>query len=318
MYENFPIYQRNKVWPLRYCQWEINSILEGKPFPSLIAYREIDKQGKQTYWITDGRQRLCAILDFIDGKFRTWTVKQKEQADPNSSPPIEPNKYFNALSPIAKNFLFDYVVSIMIEVKRSDAEMREQFRSFQNHVALTAAEKIDSYLSKAKDAATRIEHHTFWEDFYDGKDQHRKKLFQSSLFLLALEMSPDGFAGVDGNAFIHMLASGRRDHEITSTIVEKVLTRLDAMCHFFQGAQFTIRASAVVMYQGVYFLEKNGVAIQSKNKGSLTMWLCGVMDESSRIGNTPAYNRPLQQITRKKVQYAFWERHLGTIISLAK
>lgn len=317
MYENYPSYQRRKVWPLKFKQELVNVILSGRTFPALIAYKEIDENGKQTYYIKDGQQRLSAILDFVDNKFKTWTVGQKEDAEPNSPPPVEPGKFFKDLSPMAKNIFFDYVVHIAVEPKTSDEEEREHFRGSQNHVPLSPAEKIDTYVSKAKEAAERIEKHPFWDDFYMGKEVYRKKIFLSSLYLLALEMSTDGMVDLQSTHFIHALASGKRDNTVTEEVIETVWSRLDAASCVFSGTQFTIRATAIVMYQAVMFVERAGAVIRSEtDKGKLTPWITEVIAESNNTPNVIGYQRPLQQSGRKPIQRAFWERHRGTILAL--
>lgn len=59
-----PIYQREFVWNNAQCQMLINSILMGIPLPSIILH-EIKKDGKVSYQIIDGKQRLTTILRFI-------------------------------------------------------------------------------------------------------------------------------------------------------------------------------------------------------------------------------------------------------------
>ena len=59
-----PIYQREFVWNNAQCQMLINSILMGIPLPSIILH-EIKKDGKSSYQIIDGKQRLTTILRFI-------------------------------------------------------------------------------------------------------------------------------------------------------------------------------------------------------------------------------------------------------------
>ena len=60
-----PIYQREFVWNNAQCQMLINSILMGIPLPSIILH-EIKKDGKSSYQIIDGKQRLTTILRFIE------------------------------------------------------------------------------------------------------------------------------------------------------------------------------------------------------------------------------------------------------------
>ena len=218
---------------------------------------------------------------------------------------------------MAKNIFLDYVVHIAVEPKTTDAEEREHFRGSQNHVPLSPAEKIDTYVSKAKEATERIEQHPFWDEFYMGKEIYRKKIFLSSLYLLALEMSTDGLVDLQSTPFIHSLASGKRDNAVTDEIVETVWSRLDAVSCVFNGTQFTIRATAIVMYQSVLFVERAGAVIRSEtDKGKLTPWITEVIAESDNTPNVTGYQRPLQQTVRKLIQRTFWEKHRETVLAL--
>jgi Protein of unknown function DUF262 len=317
MYENYPAYQRRKVWPLKFQQALINTILLGRNFPSLVAYKEMDATGKQTFWINDGQQRISAIFDFLDNKFRTWTPAQKENAEPNSPPPVEPGKFYKELSPYTKNLFLDYIVNISIDQKTTEDEAREHFRESQNHVSLSPAEKIDTYVSQAKQAAELIENHPFWDDFYMGKEVYRKKIFLSSLYLLALEMAPDGMVDLQATNFIHNLASGKKDHLITEELVDRVISRLDVVSTVFSGAHFTIRAACIPMYQAILIIENTGIIIRTEtDRGKLAPWIMGVIEENNTVSGIVGWQRPLQNIVRKINQRAFWDKHRGTVLNL--
>jgi hypothetical protein len=317
MYENYPSYQRGSVWPIKYKQGLINTILLGRNFPSLVAYKEIDVLGHQAFFITDGQQRLTTIMEFMDGKFKTWTHAQKQDAEPNSPPPVSPGKYFDELDLRTKNLLLDYIVNISIDEKSSEDMAREHFRQSQNHIALSPAERIDTYESRAKAAAQRIEAHPFWADFYMGREFYRKRILQSSFYLLALEISPNGMVDLQGKQFIHNLASGKKDDKITEELIQLVLDRMDSMCCVFGGTEFTVRAAALAMYQAVYLIENTGITIRSEtDRGKLTPWILQVIRESNELKGPTGYQRPLQGIIRKANQIAFWERHRETVLSL--
>ena len=316
-YENYPEYQRHKVWPLKYAQWLINTILAGRTIPDLLAYTESPK-GFPSYWIIDGKQRLSAILDFMDGKFRTWSITQKENAEPNSELPIEPATYYKNLSPLAKEYFNSYIVYMKIEPKRSDAEQRGRFRGAQNQYPLSAAEKIATYDSKAKDVAELIEKSDFWKDFYMGVDLNRKTIFQSSIYLLAIELSPDGLADMGGMSFLKTLASGKRDREISDALIERIFRRIDNMMILFNGTTFTTRTCSIIMYQATRYIEEAGIQIIEEHKGCLTLWLNEFISENNRPENVIGYRRQLVQMTRKRIQRAFWEKNLPRVLRSAR
>src|ERR1022692_2829357 len=96
----FPSFQRQQVWTVRQEQALIDTILLGDPIPPIEGYQYFTEKGEMVYGIVDGHQRISTILDFKDGKFKTWTFGQKRAAEPNSDPPVQPGKRFEGLDVI--------------------------------------------------------------------------------------------------------------------------------------------------------------------------------------------------------------------------
>jgi hypothetical protein len=210
---------------------------------------------------------------------------------------VEPGKYFSELSATAKHYFLDYRLHLNQVRKRSDRQMVTRFLRIQNHVSLSAAEKLNAYMSKAKDAAKRIEQHPFWSDYYElpakRKIIDRQEKFQSSFYLLALEITPGGILDVQSGAFMHSLASGVRDEAITDEVVENVLARLDIVCQIFYGTHFSVRAASIPMYQAVLFLEQAGYTFRQSDVGKLTNWIVPIIEASTRSTGVPAYVTPV-------------------------
>jgi hypothetical protein len=313
-----PEFQRQTVWPIVMKQALIDTILRGDPVPPLEAYEEYDEKGEKTYIFDDGHQRIMAILDYVDGNFRTWTPSEKRQAEPGSEPPVEPRKPFDKLTLVARNYLLDYHIQINRIRRTSDEQIRTRFLRIQNQTPLSAAEKLNAYKSKATKAARAIEQHPFWADCYKmraGK-VNREQRFQSSLQLLAIELSsPGGFCNVHSAASLQSLAVGTNDKNITDSLIEAILIRLDVVTHVYHGTRFTERAISIAMYQSVMFLEQTGYRVQSSDKGKLTPWIDGLITASQRSA-VPGYLRPIQGLTTKKGQQTFWSRYLKTVLNL--
>lgn len=66
-----PEFQRNKVWDNKQASELIESILMGIPIPLMYLFE--DKTGKKQ--VVDGRQRITAILDFLENKFKLSNLK---------------------------------------------------------------------------------------------------------------------------------------------------------------------------------------------------------------------------------------------------
>lgn len=312
-----PEFQRQTVWPLTMKQAFLDTLLRGDPVPPLEAYEEYGITGVKIYVFHEGHQRIATILEFMDGEFRTWTHAEKRQVEPGSEPPVEPRKKIDELSLTARNYLYDYHIQINRIRKISDEQIRTRFLRIQNYVPLTAAEKLNAYKSEATRAARHIEQHPFWNDFYQQRRSiNREQRFQSSLWLLAIELaSPGGLRDVHSAASLQSLAVGVHDREITDTRIEAILLRLDDIACVYRGTVFTERATCIAMYQSVMFLEQVGYRIKTSDEGKLTSWMGGLLAASSRTG-VPGYQRPIQRLTRKAGQKAFWERYLRTVKAL--
>ena len=68
-YNYSPPYQRRSIWTDEKKSFLIDSILKNYPMPPIFLHQKIDDvTGNTVYDVIDGKQRLMAILDFIDGK----------------------------------------------------------------------------------------------------------------------------------------------------------------------------------------------------------------------------------------------------------
>ncbi len=310
-----PSFQRQEVWGIRQRQALIDTILSGESVPQLEGYKSLSETGESFWYLIDGHQRMTTVLRFIAGEFKTWTAKQKAQAEPNSDPPVEAGKYFDELSPIAKNYFLDYKLTIIQVRGKSLEELATRFRRIQNHVPLSTAERYNSYVSKAKDAAKRIERDPFWEDFYDG-DRKREQVFQSSLHLIGLEAAhPKLTVELTSGGYMYSLVCGRFDNLVTEELIQSVFSKLEKMELIYHGSHFTQRTAVIVMYQSIGFLEQAGCHPRDTDKGKLCHWLMNVLSAYKR-GGTPNYANGLQQMLHASAQEQFWLRHLPEVMGL--
>lgn len=316
-----PKYQRELVWNLRQKQQFIDSLFLGDPFAPVEGYEGFIEWGEhigENKWeIGDGQNRVFTLLEFMSDGFKTMTVAQKMRYDPSSQVgPVQPGKFFSEIDPIAKNYFLGYRLRIDKLRDRPESEKATRFLRVQNHVVLTAAERLKVYASKAKEATTRIEEHSFWKNFYEGKHNHGQ-IFQSSLYLLALEMAaPEGIVDLQSGGFIQGLIYGNHDDKITDALVDAVLTRLDVVSHMYSGTVFTRRIAIVAMYQSIIFLEQSGFVARSADKGLLTPWIGVILDETRRSSGIPSYAKPIQALVNAKGQREFWAKHRGRMMSL--
>jgi hypothetical protein len=65
-----PPYQRKSVWSLGERQRFLDTILNNYPSPAIFLHKTFDDDGRATYHVVDGKQRLETILAFVDGRIR--------------------------------------------------------------------------------------------------------------------------------------------------------------------------------------------------------------------------------------------------------
>lgn len=311
-----PTYQRQQVWPLRWGQQLVDSIFLGDNIGRFEGHEVYNEKGEAKWCVDEGHQRITTILAFHDGKFKTMTLAQKLQSEPGAvDAPVEPGRYFHELSTNARNYFFNYHIQIDRTRAMTEEQRLERFLRIQNHAPLTAGERLNIYNSKAKLFATRIEAHPFWKACYVGKN-NRQQVYQSSLFLLALEMTEENFLNLQAGPAIKAVASGKRDQELSDKLVEAVLARLDVVKHVYHKTKLSERGAIVIMYQSVLFLEQAGYTVVPKDKGRLTPWLGTLLHNSKQIVGLPRYNQPLYRLLYETGQREFWSQHLPEVLRI--
>lgn len=235
-FENYPIFQRELVWPLSVKRTLIDTILRDMYLhPLLVHERKTDAQ-EIKYYIIDGQQRLSTIFEFMDGKFATTSVALNRKEEPAFLPPIEPNKYYAQLSPEARNTFDDYMLNLYVLAHIDDPMVGLIFRRVQNQVPLSLAEKLWSYTSKTANLAVELAKHPIWTEWFAGPINRRQN-FQGSLYPIFIEIAR-GYANMT-TPRLRDLVGGTKDKEITPKLVQKIHERLDAMMHAFAGTPFT-------------------------------------------------------------------------------
>lgn len=123
-------FQRNLVWRESHKQDFIKTILLGYPFPQIfISKGKVNIETKQTTsCIVDGQQRLNAISDFIDEKFKVEGKTYGELTDDDKS-----------------EFLKYEIAVIELDIENTDPRIKDIFQRInRTSNALTGIEKLAS------------------------------------------------------------------------------------------------------------------------------------------------------------------------------
>jgi Protein of unknown function DUF262 len=305
-YNNYPPFQRAKVWPDRFKRMLIDTILRGLPVPPLLAFRD-----RGQYWIIDGQQRLTTILDYMAGYFTTSSMAMNKREEPNSLPPVQPKRTYQQLDEAAQSFFDSYtiIVNVLESIDLRTAGLL--FRRLQNQHPLTTAEKLASYQSQTLQAAESIATHPIWTEMYMGETRN-KQVIQGSVVVIALELAQE-YTSLQPPR-LKELAAGLKDTEMTADLLQTIMQRLDVVKDVFDGTTFFQRVEIIPLYQAVLFLEKQGYEFTTSQIGCLTPWFAKlqVQVEAARKHGIA---RLFSQLVGTNAQKLFWDDHLAEVKS---
>lgn len=128
-----PEFQRNSVWPGPAKAYLIDTILADRPIPLLFLERHTSAQtGRPVYRVIDGQQRLRAIFDFLDGRFR---LTQSEEARWK-------NKRFEQLAAADRERVLNYDLIVEELTGYSDRDIRDLFVRINKYVVSLSRQEL--------------------------------------------------------------------------------------------------------------------------------------------------------------------------------
>jgi len=128
-----PPYQRRSVWNQRYRQEFIETVLLGYPAPSIFLYAATEDDGTRLYSVVDGKQRLTAILDFVEDNFQT----------PDDDSPLtdeDRGKYFSGLADKSRVWTYEFTVEYLPSTDES--LLKDVFDRINRNVARLTRQEL--------------------------------------------------------------------------------------------------------------------------------------------------------------------------------
>jgi uncharacterized protein DUF262 len=114
-----PAFQRRPVWRDDQASYLIDTILNGLPFPEIYVRAQTTPEGRTTYEVVDGQQRIRSILNFA----RDDLVLTGSDVSPTFQ-----GKSFSDLAPSEKTTFWNYDVVTRDLYDASDGDIRDLFR----------------------------------------------------------------------------------------------------------------------------------------------------------------------------------------------
>jgi hypothetical protein len=185
-----PPYQRRSVWSTRDKRYFIDTILNDYPAPPIFLHKSLDDNGRPTYHVVDGKQRIQTIIEFSENKIRI--------PDDFSDINIRKKKFQDVERPTKERFWnYSLIVEMIPDV--SESAIRNTFeRLNRNSRKLTPQEmrhaKYDGWFITFVETESDKQE---WKDFGIVTTARAKRMqdvqFITELCILVIKNSITGF-----------------------------------------------------------------------------------------------------------------------------
>ncbi|MDP3029056.1 MAG: DUF262 domain-containing protein [Deltaproteobacteria bacterium] len=186
-----PDFQRPAVWGQSQKQLLIDSILRDYDVPKIYWRKTGTKP--DTYDVVDGQQRLRAIWEFFDGKY-----KLPKDADPADGFEIASCKYIDLPDDLRMK-LDIYPLDIIILEETDEDEVREMFLRLQNGTTLKAQEKRNAFPGKMRGFVRNLSEHNFFLKVGFSNARYTYDLIIAQMACLELAGGPTNVKNADLN-----------------------------------------------------------------------------------------------------------------------
>ncbi|MFB2553852.1 DUF262 domain-containing protein [Ensifer soli] len=216
-----PPYQRKSVWSPRDKRYFIDTILNNYPAPPVFLHKSLNENGRATYHVVDGKQRLQTIIDFTENKVRI----PDDFADVNLQ-----RKRWADLERATRERIWNYVLIVEMLPDTGDAALKNTFeRINRNSRKLTEQEmrhaRYDGWLITLAEAEAEKQE---WKDFGIVTTARAKRMsdvqFISELIYVLLK---DAITGFDQDALNEFYAEYEDTSELPEFVEDDVLAKLE-------------------------------------------------------------------------------------------
>lgn len=185
-----PPYQRRSVWSPRDRRYFIDTILNNYPAPPVFLHKTIDDNGKSTYHVVDGKQRLLTIINF---------TRDAVRIPEDFGTPALQGKKWKELERTSREIFWNYAIIVEMLPDASEANIRSTFeRINRNSRKLSAQElrhaKYDGWFSSTAEVEAEKPE---WRDFGVSTTARSKRMldvqFVSELMQVTIRKDIFGF-----------------------------------------------------------------------------------------------------------------------------
>jgi Protein of unknown function DUF262 len=128
-----PAFQRRGVWSADYRRFFIDTVLRNFPSPAIFLGLVIEPGEPTRFNVIDGKQRLTALIDFVNGEFHLGDLLRDEGFE---------RPFWGDLPAERQDALKSYVLSVENLQDATDIELREAFDRLNRNVARLTAQEL--------------------------------------------------------------------------------------------------------------------------------------------------------------------------------
>ena len=185
-----PPYQRRSVWTSKDKRFFVDTVLNNYPAPPVFLHKSIDENGRATYHVVDGKQRLNTIIEFAANKIRI----PDDFADLGLQ-----KKRWEDLQRDKREDFWNYTIVVEFLQSVDEAFIRDAFERINRNSRKLARQEIrhakyDGWLLKLVEAEAEKEE---WKEFGVVTTARAKRMsdvqFISELFAINIKGQLTGF-----------------------------------------------------------------------------------------------------------------------------
>lgn len=273
-----PPYQRRSVWNSTYKQFFIDTVLKNYPVPPIFVNMEVTGTGATIYHVIDGKQRLTAILEFLEDRFPISKEK--------FSPPNLAGKYFSELEPITQKSIYGYFLPFEFFTDANLEEVTEIFDRFNRNVARLTEQELRN-ARYAGDFITLMEQladEPFWKTkkFFSLADIRRMRDVEFVSVLFVLEMRGI-LEGDDLDSFYADYNEGVPDKSEHISRFRAVLTAVERLDPLLPGTRFRNKADFYSLFSALLDFTEDLEVIDYERTTTALLQLASDVDEVPKL-----------------------------------
>jgi len=187
-----PVYQRESgIWSSEKQQLFLDSLFNSYDVPKLYLHDLRGEHGRYKYAVIDGKQRLHAIWNFLNGATALADDFTLADAAENEKPPA-PGSKFEKLTPTWMEIFKAKVLDVVLVKDADEDDIEELFSRLNNGEPLTAAEKRNAMGGDMSKLIREVAGFPFFKDKVRFKNTRYQHYEVAAKFLLIEKAESDG------------------------------------------------------------------------------------------------------------------------------